>query len=238
MIVFQIIISAYRFHEEYNSFDVEIIFRWNQDILYPHQIKELRIVLAYLWPNRYYLVNKEETALAPNRVTLDKSTSGNSTYSNISFTPPSPLPSEHEVPNHNVIGSLDPSPIPSEQTGLSTSQGVFRPIRADLSVDEILAQIRSSTDLDKQAFEEGPFTFRHLQALDRIENPQYYPELSNAVDDDHKQRQTEKIEPQEEEEEEEEEHHPLPLPDPSGTHSRIPQSEPSLDKQSSNSTRS
>ena len=40
------------------------------NILYPHQIKELKIVLEYLWPNLYYQVNEEEIIHVLSRVSL------------------------------------------------------------------------------------------------------------------------------------------------------------------------
>lgn len=53
-----------------------------------------------------------------------------------------------------------------------------------LSVQKILHQIQSGTDLDQVAFSEGQITFCHLRAINQIENPQFYHDLSDTVDKD------------------------------------------------------
>ena len=50
-----------------------------------------------------------------------------------------------------------------------------------LSVQQILQQIWSGTDLDHIAFVEGGITFWNLQDIDRIENPQFYNDSPNAA---------------------------------------------------------
>ena len=60
IIVFKVTISAHQTEDYFNIFNIEVSFRWYQDILYPEQIKQPRIVFGYLWPNRYYQVNKED----------------------------------------------------------------------------------------------------------------------------------------------------------------------------------
>ena len=132
-IVFQTTISAFRTDEEYNTFAVEIIFRWELAVFIPHLIEELRIVLAYLWPNHYYHVPEEETAHAPSRVSLATgvTASGSSTFNANPSPISTPSPQEQEVPNHITQSS--------QQTGLSIPPRIPRPIREDLSVDKILA---------------------------------------------------------------------------------------------------
>ena len=87
------------------------------------------------------------------------------------------------------------------------------PIAADLSVDQLLAQIQSGIDLDQVAFTEGNITYWHLQNIDRNANTQFYTESSNAVDDNYEPPCHEDSETMGEEEEEEE--IPLPIPGPS-----------------------
>ena len=70
LITFKVTISAHQTAEEFNTFSVEIIFRWNQVTLYPHLIEDLRIILGYLWPNRFYQIDKEEILHTPSRVSL------------------------------------------------------------------------------------------------------------------------------------------------------------------------
>ena len=57
-----------------------------------------------------------------------------------------------------------------------------------LSVQEILHWIWSGIDLDQITFSEGHITFCHLQAINHIDNPQFYSDLSNAVDKDSESR--------------------------------------------------
>ena len=91
----------------------------------------------------------------------------------------------------------------------------------DQRVDQLLARIWSSINLDEIAFREGSITYWNLWNLDCNTNPQFYTDLSDAVDDNYGQPCIEDIEQQGEEEEEEDS--PLPIPGPSGTHSRIPE---------------
>ena len=146
-------------------------------ILFPHMIEELRIVFGYLWPTLYYQINKEDIAHTPSRVSLATgvTASENSTFGATDSLTPSPTPprQEQSVPNHVVSGSRIPSPILPEQSGPSTSSRVPRPIRADLTVDQLQAQIRSGEDLDKVTFTKGNITYWHLQAIDRLENPPF-----------------------------------------------------------------
>ena len=70
MITFEVTISAHQEAESYNTFMIEIIFRWNVDILFPHPIEESRIAFGYLWPNPHYQIPEEETACVLSRVSL------------------------------------------------------------------------------------------------------------------------------------------------------------------------
>ena len=227
-------ISAHQFAEEYNTFAIEIIFRRAVDILFTHHIKELRIV--YLWPNHYYQVDEEEVIHTLSRVSLD---TGVTSSEGSTYIPPSPSPPLIESlvqPNH----SASELPIPQQQSELSTSSNIPRLIDADLTVELVLACIHSGIDLDEVSFTHGNITFCHLQQIDHNENPQFYPESYDAVDDQYKQQWKDEIESQVEEEVEEEAakgQEPLQIPDPSGTHSRIPESELSSAKQSPKLTR-
>ena len=70
LITFEVAILAHPTTELNNTFTVEIIFRWHQNILYPHLIKESRIILGYLWPNTFYQIDEEEILHALSRVSL------------------------------------------------------------------------------------------------------------------------------------------------------------------------
>ena len=71
MITFEITISAHQTAEEHNTFAIKIIFRRRTEgTLFPHLIKNLRIVFGYLWPNPYYQIPEEETAHTLSRVSL------------------------------------------------------------------------------------------------------------------------------------------------------------------------
>ena len=49
-------------------------------------------------------------------------------------------------------------------------------------MQQILEQICSERNLGYITFQEGPISYRHLRAIDRIDNPQFYPESSDAAD--------------------------------------------------------
>ena len=70
LITFKVTILAHQSAESYNTFTIEIIFRQNTNIEFPHPIKESRIVFGYLWLNPYYQIDEEEIAHAPSRVSL------------------------------------------------------------------------------------------------------------------------------------------------------------------------
>ena len=91
----------------------------------------------------------------------------------------------------------------------------------DQRVDQLLACIWSGVNLDKITFREGSITYWNLWNLDCNTNPQFYTNLSDAMDDNYEQPHLKDIEQREEEEEVEES--PLPIPGPLGTHSRIPE---------------
>ena len=165
LIIFQVTISAHQFSEEYNTFTIEIIFRRAAGNLFPHPIKESRIILMYLWPNHYYQVD-EEVIHAPIRVSLD---TGVTSSEGSTYTPPSS--NLHFVespiqPNHSALESPVPSPIPQQQSELSTSSNIPRLINAELTVKQVLTHIRSGINLGKVAFTNRNITFCHLQQID------------------------------------------------------------------------
>ena len=59
------------------------------------------------------------------------------------------------------------------------------PTTADLSVEQILAHIRSGVDLDQIAFREGNITYWNLWNIDRNTNPQFYTDSSDTVDNNY-----------------------------------------------------
>ena len=232
LITFEVTILAHQTAEIHNTFAIEIIFRWHLNILYPHPIKESRIVLGYLWPNSYYQVNQEEIIHVPSSVSLATgvTASDGSTYAETPSLPSTPeiLPQlELPVPpNHFTAGLRVPSILPSQSMSNSPTQMWRpRPITADFTVEQLLAQIRSRVDLDQPAVTEGNITYQHLQNIDRNPHPEFYTKLSNTVDDNYKQPHHKEIEFQGEDKE-----CPLPIPGLLGTHLRIPESEHNLEE--------
>ena len=74
----------------------------------PHPIEDLRIVLGYLWPNRYYQTPEEETAHAPSRVSL--ATGVTALRETTPVDPPSSPESLHKVPLPEQIEELPELP--------------------------------------------------------------------------------------------------------------------------------
>ena len=109
------------------------------------------------------------------------------------------------------------------------------PITVEQRVDQFLARIWSGMNLDEVAFTEGHITYWNLLNIDCNTNPQFYTDLSDAVDDNYEPPHLEDFDSQEEEEGEEES--PLSIPGPLGTHLRILPSEHNSDEQSSENTR-
>ena len=245
LITFKVTISEHQTVEIHNTFAVEIIFRWNLNIAFPHSIKELRIVLGYLWPNPYYQIPEEEILHAPSRVSLATGVTA-SEYSTYTNTPSLPstleiLPQlEQPVPiNHFTAGLRIPSELPPLPLISTYWQVVDNFIHQSpvpiLSVEQVLAHIQSGIDLDQPAFREGSIMYQNLQNINRKTHPEFYTNLSDPMDNNYKQPCLEDSEQWGEEEEEEE--CPLPIPGPSGTHLRIPESEHNSEEQSSKNTR-
>ena len=205
----------------------------------PHPIKELRIVLGYLWPNPYYQIPEEEILHAPSRVSLATEVTA-SEYSTYTNTPSLPstleiLPQlEQPVPiNHFTAGLRIPSellPLPLISTyGQVVDNFIHQSPVPILSVEQVLAHIQSGIDLDQSAFREGSIMYQNLQNINRKTHPEFYTNSSDPVDNNYKQPCLEDSEQWGEEEEEEE--------SPSGTHLRIPESEHNSEEQSSKNTR-
>ena len=156
----------------------------------------------------------------PSRVSLATgvTASENSTYANTPSLPSTldilpqlelPVPPNYftlrlRVPTENQIALTSTGPTQLQRPS---------PIAADLSVDQLLAQIQSGIDLDQVAFTEGNITYWHLQNIDRNANTQFYTESSSVVDDNYEPPCHEDSETMGEEEEEEE--ISLPIPGPS-----------------------
>ena len=173
IIKFEVTILAHQTEDFYNTFCIEISFGQYLNSLYLHQIEEWRIVLGYLWPNCYYQVVEEEIICVPSRVSLATgiTASGDSTYTD---TPP--LPSISEIlpqavlsvpPNHFTSGLWVPSELLSQSRLLNFN---WPPFAADLTVDQVLAQIRSGVNLNQLVFREGNITYWNLQNIDRNAN--------------------------------------------------------------------
>ena len=197
---------------------------------------------GYLWPNPYYQIPEEETARTPSRVSL---ATGVTASEHSTINPPSPPESLHEVelpvplPDLPMLPRIDDYNRRVEALWQRVKEHNHQlhqlPISSEQGVEQLLAHIQSGINLDKITFTEGNITYQNLWNLDHNANPQFYTDSSEAVDNNYEQPCLEDIEQQGEEEGEEES--PLPIPGPSRTHSRIPQSEHNLDKQSSENTR-
>ena len=139
------------------------------------------------------------------------------TYANTSSPPSTPeiLPQAEQPvpPNHYTSGPQVPSELPSQSRPPNFNQP---PCAADLTVDQVLARVRSGVDIDQLTFAERNIKYWNLWNIDRVANPHLYSKSSNAVDDNYEPPDLEDSETREEEEEEEE--NPLPIPDPLGTH--------------------
>ena len=109
LITLEITILAHREIEEFNSFIIEIVFRWRTEgTLDPHAIEDSRIVFGYLWPNCFYQIPEEELPHTPSRVSLatEVTASGFTTQ----VDPPSSPESLREVPLPEQIEELPELP--------------------------------------------------------------------------------------------------------------------------------
>ena len=59
-------------------------------------------------------------------------------------------------------------------------------LTAEQWLDTVLNRVQSGINLDEPAFAEGNIMFRQLRNINRNENPQFYLELSQHVDDNYK----------------------------------------------------
>ena len=244
MITINVTVSAHQETEEFNSFVLETIFSWRTEgSLPPHLIKEGRIVFGCLWPNPYYQIEEDLIVRTPSRssTVTGVTTSGTTTP----VDPPSPPQELHKVP-------LPPAPLPK----LPELPGIFDfncrveilqqrveahnwhlrdlPLSPEEHLEVLLACIQSGTNLNKVAFTEGNITYRQLQRIDQLANPQFCTKVSQLEDADYQPPcfQDVQSEGEEGEEVEDEEEHPLPIPDPSGTHLVILPSEHNSPEQS------
>ena len=102
----------------------------------------------------YYQVNEEEIIHMLSRVSLATgvTASENSTYADTPSLPSTPkiLPQVKQLvlPNHFTLGLRVPSPLQQQSGSASSSMWRPRPITADLTVDQLLAQIQLGIDLD------------------------------------------------------------------------------------------
>ena len=112
-ITFEVTILAHQITEEYNTFSVEIIFRWHQDTLYPHPIEDSRIILGYLWPNRFYQIDEEEILCAPSRVSIATGVAASEFPTHVNTPSPSPSPEPlHKLELPIPISTENLPPLP------------------------------------------------------------------------------------------------------------------------------
>ena len=136
----------------------------------------------------------------------------------------------HQYPVTYWIPKSLTSPTLSH-TGTSTSgtSTIFTQAPSNsLSIQEILQRIHLGIDLDEVAFHKSRIIFCNLQAIDRVKNPQFYNDSSDAVDKDSLSRFPEDRENEGEEEPQEEEDLDLPL-QPTQDHHSLSRSESTLD---------
>ena len=88
-------------------------------------------------------------------------------------------------------------------------------------LDTVLTRVRSGINLDEPAFAEGNITFRQLRNIDQNENPQFYSESSQHVDDNYEPRRLDELDSHDKDKEEEEEEIPLPILDQTRINSPI-----------------
>ena len=216
--------------------------------LIPQTIENSRIIFGYLWPNPYYQVQETETACAPSRVSLEQGEIPTG------FTSPAPSPSQEEEllyvpPPPPEIPELPELDIPGapdfnwrvrelrERIEAQNQRTVELGLTANQWIDTVLTRIRSGNNLDQPAFAEGNITYQQLRQIDRNENPEFYTESSQHVDNNYEPRRLDKLDSQDEDEEAEEEETHLPIPDQTRINSPIPFSEQGSSEPYSSSTR-
>ena len=240
-------ISAHWEDEKDNSFFIEIYFqRIVTGTQIPQTIKNSSIVLRYLWPNAYYQIPETETAWAPSRVSLELG----ELPTGFSLPAPSPSPPEElrEVPQPPPkLPKLPGNPgtikfnrrVADLRQRIEAQNQRTRELgpTAEQWLDTVLTRIQSGINLDKPAFAEGNITFRQLRNIDQNENPQFYLESSQHMDDNYEPPRHEESDSQDEDEEEGEEETPLPIPDQTRINLLIPSLEQGSSEPSSSSTR-
>ena len=236
-ITFDITILA---HWEIQEFNLFIIFRQRtEEAFLIHPIKDSRIVLRYLWPNRYYQTPEEETACAPSRVSIATgvTASGFTTLVDLPSSPESlhkePLP-EHieELPDLPGITDYNRWVVALRARVEEHNHQVQQlSVSVTQRLEDLLTHIRSGENLDKIAFPEGNITYHQLCNKDWNTNPHLYSESSHHMDNNYKPPCLKDFDSQKEEEGKEES--PLLILDPTGTHSRILPSDINLEEQSS-----
>ena len=244
-----ITISAHREVEEFNSFTLEIVFRWRSEgSLPPHLIEEVRIVFGYLWPNLYYHIEEDLIVCTPSRGS--SVTGETSTGTTTPVDPQSPPQELHEVPlpPPTLLELLE---LPGISNFNRKTEALCQRVKAhnrrlrDLPLmpegclEALLARVWSRGNLDRVAFQEGHITYCQLWRIDQGANPHLYTKVSLQADADYQPPcfQDTSNQRAEEKEIEGEKEHPMPIPDPSGTHSEIPHLEHSFRERSSTSSR-
>ena len=201
-----------------------------------------RIVFGYLWPNLFYQIPEEELNHALSRVSLPTGVTASEEITLVD--PPSSPESLHKVPLPEQIEELPELPGIADYNRWVAAlharveehnhQVEQLPVLVTQQLDNLLTCIWSGENLDEIAFTEGNITYCQLCNIDRSTNPHLYSRLSHHADDNYEPPRLEDFDSQRVEEGEDES--PLPIPGPSGTHSRILQSDTNSEEQSSKST--
>ena len=243
LITFEVTISAHWEAEDHNTFSIEIIFRQRtKGSLIPHLIANSRIVLLYPRPNPYYQVPETDAVHTLSRVSLTTGVTASREPTPVNPEPPSE--SLHKVTGlPPILPELPELPgitdynwrVEALQQRIEEHNRHLRelPLTTDQRVENLLACIWSGVNLDKSTFTEENIWYSHLCDIYWNANPQFYTEVSQAVDNNYQPPCLEDFNSQDKEEGEEE--IPLAIRGPMGTHMRNPHLEHSSRKQSSES---
>ena len=162
MITFKVTISAHQETEEFNSFILEVNFRWQSErSIPPCTIEESEIVFGYLWPNQYYKIDKN---LIVRTLSRGSSTTGSITpvdpespeLTEVQL-PPLPIPEIPEIPG---IAEFNRRTKALRQRIKDHNHQIRElPLTPEQRLKSILTQIRSGENLDELAFSEGNITY-------------------------------------------------------------------------------
>ena len=202
VVTIEVHLSTYKSDKKNNSFYIEFYFTRHQETDQPCWVKLVILTLVISWPNPFYQENPERAAHTPSHTSI----ASDNTFGSVESTGEEPLqlvPPEYRT--------LSPHP-PCFQPEIVLPVPLFTQAMSNtVSIQEILQRIWSGWDLDQVAFKKGRIMFWNLRDINRSDNPQFYSNSSDTVDEDsptrfHKDRENEG---EEEPQEEVDQYHPL-----------------------------